>query len=147
MKFYHNEWPNQVQNKPKLRFYKRFKKEPNVEDYIKLNMNCMQRSYMCQLRLGILPIAIEIGRYKSIPINERFCMICNQNLVEDEIHLLFYCNEYDAERKSWFRDIDLDISMIHEVNDCLLEYIFMFPRQTAKFVCDIMEKRRTLLYQ
>ena len=36
MEYYHNVWPHQVQNKPKLRFYRRFKREPNVEDYIKL---------------------------------------------------------------------------------------------------------------
>ena len=61
------EWKTRLENKQKLRFYKLFKILPNPELYITTNLNCMERSLVSQLRLGILPIAIETGRYKSVP--------------------------------------------------------------------------------
>ena len=42
-------------------------------------IDCVRQSYLAQLRLGILPLSIETGRF--IPKNERFCLICNDNSI------------------------------------------------------------------
>ncbi len=34
--------------------------------------------------------------------DERFCKICNENLVEDELHFLFVCTKYANERRKLF---------------------------------------------
>ena len=45
-------------------------------------------------RSACLPLAVETDRYKrpSIPLNERKCIFCNTNSVEDEIHVLLDCD-------------------------------------------------------
>ena len=144
---FYKEWTEQIQSKPKLRFYRKFKVEPDVENYVKLNLSSIERSYMCQLRLGILPIAIEVGRYKSIPLNERLCTLCDENVVEDEMHVLFKCSKYEEERRQWYENIDVEVDNENIIDECLLQYIFTFPRKTAKFICEIMEKRKTFLYR
>ncbi len=44
---------------------------------------------MWQLRLGILPLHIETGRYSNIPEADRICLLCNGNHVENDLHFLF----------------------------------------------------------
>jgi hypothetical protein len=58
-----------------------------------MNLNCRERSLVAQLRMGILPINIELGRYRNIPAHERFCFNC-KNVVEDEFHFMFQCPVY-----------------------------------------------------
>ena len=82
-------WKSQVLSKPKLRFYNIFKNIPVTESYVSINLSSIERSYFAHFRLGILPIEIET--YKSVPINNRMCKLCNLNLVEDEKHILFTC--------------------------------------------------------
>ncbi len=42
--------------------------------------------------MGVLPLAIETGRFKSIPVEE--CVLCNMNDIEDEMHMLCTCTLY-----------------------------------------------------
>ena len=51
---------------------------------------------MSQFRLGILPLEIEVGRFRDVPLPNRICSMCDGNAVEDEtfdskdsINLLF----------------------------------------------------------
>ena len=48
--------------------------------------------------MGILPLNIEAGRYIRKELNERLCLLCNQNSIEDEHHFLLLCPVYNAER-------------------------------------------------
>ena len=80
-------WKDEIYKKPKLRFYVQFKNDFHAESYIKINLSSKEKSYISQLRLGILPIAIETGRYRQVPISARKCIICKKNEVEDEFHI------------------------------------------------------------
>ena len=105
----------------------------------------MERSLLSQLRLGILPIATETGRYKSVPKHRRICELCNIDKVENETHVLFECSVYEEERLNWLEQ--LDINNINVPVNNLLSIIFKHPRQTGKYLVKIMEKRRKLLYK
>ena len=37
---------------------------------------------MAQFRLGILPIEIEIRRYRSLPLENHICKLCNLNQID-----------------------------------------------------------------
>ena len=63
-------WAESIQRKPKLRFYRKFKNEISTESYTLMNIDCVRRSHLAQLRLGILPLSIETGRFRGIPKNE-----------------------------------------------------------------------------
>ena len=103
-----------------------------------------ERSYLTQLRLGILPINIETGRYKSIPLERRICTLCNLDQIEDEIHILFYCNKYNLERKEWLSKTNIQIQP--RSDDNTLSNIFLFPRITAKYIAEIMCVRQKSLF-
>ena len=60
------------------------------------------RSLIAKFRTGIMQLRIETGRYTNLKIEERICLICNANEVEDEIHFLCHCNKYKELRKSLF---------------------------------------------
>ena len=50
---------------------------------------------------------IEQGRYKNIPREQRICNLCCNNLVVDEFHYLFVCNEFSLRqrRRTFINDI------------------------------------------
>ena len=43
-----------------------------------------------------------MGRYKSIPEEERLCTLCDMGVVEDEYHFVFYCPLYSDLRTTLF---------------------------------------------
>ncbi len=48
-----------------------------------------------KFRSGILPLSIETERFQNIPREFRLCTMCNDNVIEDETHFIFYCNQYN----------------------------------------------------
>ena len=141
-------WAESIQRKPKLRFYRKFKNEISTESYTLMNIDCVRRSYLAQLRLGILPLSIETGRFRGIPKNERCCLICNNNSIEDEIHFLFQCQGYNDIRTDWFKSINMNVTQLtNDINfKDALKQIFKYPRQTSKYIVNAMDIRRSFLY-
>ena len=70
------DWKHNVQNKPKLRFYRQFKENIEVENYVKFNLTVAERSITAQFRSGILPLHIETGRFRNTHIENRICTLC-----------------------------------------------------------------------
>ena len=58
---------------------------------------------MTRLRLGVHSLRIQTGKYENegapIPVEERKCLLCKENYIEDEQHLLMYCEGYGNIRK------------------------------------------------
>ena len=102
---------------------------------------------MAQFRLGILPIEVEIGRYRSIPLENRICKLCNLNQIVDEKHVLFFCTLYDDIRKTWIEALKLCMPDFDNIStDNKLKNIFINPRITAKFIVKVMLKRKSILF-
>ena len=78
-------WKEKLQNTPKLRTYKIFKEIYCTEFYVTSCLNRRQKSTMAKLRCGILPLETETGRWRSAPVEERLCKLCNDD-IENEIH-------------------------------------------------------------
>ena len=55
------EWSKDIPTKSKLRNYVKFNQDIETPGYLKISLFKFQRSLMAQLRLGILPLAIETG--------------------------------------------------------------------------------------
>ena len=94
------KWMQSVLGKPKLRTYKLFKQELQAEDYVNRLMSCFQPSTFAKLRCGILPIQIEIGRFRGQNVKDRFCPVCRKD-VESELHFMFEYQAYENSRKSF----------------------------------------------
>jgi hypothetical protein len=141
------KWKANIEIKAKLRFYKKFKINLETEKYVVLNLSPQSRSYLAQLRFGVLPLAVETGRYRSVPLNDRLCEICDQNKVEDEIHFLFFCTKYVKYRNIWFHDMGLNLNCISEpVQEKLLLDVFRHERATSRYVVTCMQIRKDTLH-
>ena len=77
-----------------------------TELYVSSPLPKSKRSLLSQFRCGILPLATETGRYQQIPSNERYCTICDENAIEDEIHFLCTCIFYSKLRDTLFHNIN-----------------------------------------
>ena len=82
-------WKAVILCKLKLRIYRKTKINFETENYVKFNRTKYQRSLIVQLCMGILPLAVEIGRYTNVDLNNRKCFWCKDS-IEDEFH--FICN-------------------------------------------------------
>ena len=73
-----HQWQLRVASIPKLRTFALFKINPKAELYVTLIIPKCKRSIFCQFRSGILLLAIETGRYRNEPADERLCEICRR---------------------------------------------------------------------
>jgi hypothetical protein len=96
-----DSWHQAIHRKPKLRTYVKFKNDFITENYVKYCFDRKGRSLTAQLRLGILPIKVETGRYTNIQIQDRLCEHC-VNLVEDECHFILHCRQNRLGRQILF---------------------------------------------
>ena len=99
-------WKAAVDSKPKLRTYALFKENFCTEKYVLSMLSRKQRSLLAQLRLGVLPLRIETGRYRRLAVEQRICELCNLNVVEDELHFIFTCPLYGAIRPNLLRQVE-----------------------------------------
>ena len=110
------EWKEALKNKPKLRSYRQFKQSFDTQNYVNLNMSKYQRSLTARLRLGILPIAIETGRFTNTPLNERNCFFC-VNKIEDEFHFVCQCKLYSHYHQKLFESMLKSCSNFKDLSD------------------------------
>jgi hypothetical protein len=104
-----------------LRTYRQFKANLEKEDYLNINIPRYQRSAYTKLRCGVLPLAIETGRYTRTPLEQRLCTLCNLEKVENEVHFLIECPMY----------VDLRYNLIQKA--CTENNNFMNLNDTDKF--------------
>ena len=79
-----------------------YKYDYTQEDYLNLNIPKYHRSIFAQFRAGILPLQVEVGRYRGLELSERECTLCDQEAVEDEFHVLCSCVKYSDFRSNLY---------------------------------------------
>ncbi len=92
------------------------------------------RSLIAQLRLGILPIHIEIDRFRGTQLDERICQLCDTQEVEDEIHFVCKCNLYNDLRKNMYRKVKHKHTDFH-MYDYKDKFIFLVQKEW-KILCN-----------
>ncbi len=144
---YVTEWQNKVDSSAKLRVYKTFKTVFKLESYVSLGLSRSHRSALAQLRLGILPIHIETGRFTNKTIEERLCTVCNNNCVEDEYHFVLHCSAYNGLRDNCLKNIMEKIVNFDNMTDKekLFEIMSEGYIKLAKFTSEAFNLRKSLL--
>ncbi len=115
-------------NGPKLRTYVLFKEMYCTEYYVKYCMSRQQRSLIAQLRLGILPIHIETGRFRGTQLDDRICQLYDTQEDEDEIHFVCKCKLYNDLRKTMYTTVEhkhTDFYMYHNKD----KFIFLVQKE------------------
>ena len=96
------------ENGNKLRLYRCYKSHwLKPEHYVTQIMPRYHRRILSKLRAGCLSLAVETGRYMrpTIPLENRVCIFCNKNCIEDEIHFLIDCELYSDQRFELYNSI------------------------------------------
>ena len=126
---------------------------------MKQNLEKWKRSLLAQFRLGVLPLAIETGRYKLTKDKvgnwrrqtpeERICPVCNLNTIENETHFLIDCVQYKDIRDEMFRKINInDIQFRNNSSEEKLIYLMENCNKSASdFIFKAWQIRRSLLYK
>ena len=117
LEIHNREWNLNLATKPKLRSYVTFKENYSTEDYVKYCLSRKKRSILAQFRIGILPIALETGRFKGIDVNERYCKLCSENTVESEKHLLCHCPLYAELRQTFYEEVSQTCNQFISMSD------------------------------
>ena len=143
------KWKSQVIVKPKLRTYVTFKDNINTEPYVKFLMSKRARSLFTQFRHGILPLKIETGRFRNLPVAQRICELCQMDIVEDEVHFLCTCPLYVNIRYSLFKkaaDFDKDFVNLDVERKCVF-LMKIFWKDVSNFVVTAWGIRQNVLYR
>ena len=97
----------------KLRTNHIFKTDFCIEPHLLCIQNKKHQWAMTRLRVSSHKLQIEAGRHSlpTVPIGDRLCTYCEQNVIDDENNFMMTCNFHDAERESVFAIINphLDI--------------------------------------
>ena len=136
------EWVINMQKFPKLRTYAKFKFSLEPEKYLNTELSRKDRSTLAQFRFGILPIRIETGRFLSERPEERLCIYCKKEAVEDEYHLLFDCDIYKDIRKEILNFEILENDLDKTATLLMTEKV----RKIVKFLTLALERRKNLTY-
>ena len=98
------EWFGSIDRSSVLYEYKNFKKSLSYETYLDILPNDL-RFFITRFRICAHSLRIQTGRFgrNSIPRNERYCLCCNKNDIEDIYHFVCICPLYDDLRKLYLQ--------------------------------------------
>ncbi len=139
------DWKHQCSTKDKLRTYVTFKDSVEVAPHLSSNLPKYERSLISQIRLGVLPLRIETGRFVNLPANDRLCQVCKQNSVEDEAHFLFECDKYAEERQALETSINVVFANLTTTEKFV--QVFQHPYSLGRFIKSAFQKRKGMLYK
>ena len=96
------EWFPHIRDSNSLILYKSIKSSLCFKEYLNI-LPISLRSHLCRLRTSAHSLRIQTGRFSNnrTPRNERLCLLCNMNKVEDEFHFMFICPKYSILRRKY----------------------------------------------
>ena len=141
------KWSNDLWLKPKLRTYVQIKDSFCPESYVTCFLSRSQRSLCAQLRCGILPLAIEVGRFTAVAEENRLCSLCDLQDIENEYHFMFYCPLYDDLRVSLFEAMQRQPDLFWVDDGERLEWLFRSEVfKTAHVISNAWKRRQSILF-
>ena len=73
------EWLSDITKSQKLNLYREIKSLLEPERYLLEIRNRNLHKTLANFRISCHNLAVEQGRHKNIPLNERICLICQKN--------------------------------------------------------------------
>ena len=117
------------------------------ESYATCFLSRSQRSLCAQLRCGILPLAIEVGRFTAVLEEKRLCSLCDLQDIENEYHFMFYCPLYDDLRVPLFEAMQRQPDLFWLDDGEKLEWLFRLEVfKTATFISNAWKRRQSVLF-
>ncbi len=134
--------------KTKLRTFIQIYDSEHPRDIVESLLTRSQRSVMCKLKSGVLPLHIETGHWKDKPLEHRTCPICDEKLLEDVYHFIIRCKGSDDTRKELVQELvdrDIEVKMDTDVNFVKSILSKQALKVTGKFLERMYAERRELM--
>ena len=96
---------------------------------------------------GILPLRIETGRYVGETPEQRVCLLCNNNSIENEIHFVLNCELYNNIRLNYLHEILSTEEYANMSDSDFVRIVKDHPRRLAKYLVASYLKRRENIYR
>ena len=106
------------------------------------DLNKLKRSLISQLLCGLLPIAIETGRYYNISRNERVCQLCG-NDVDCEFHFLFNCTSTHDKHMQECHKVPELLQYSNETDK--LKFLLTKPYILGNYINSLWQERNAIL--
>ena len=100
---YIKNWYTRICNSNRLTSYILYKDSLAMETCLETIYVNKFRISLSKFRLSSHDLAIEKGRYNNINIENRLCIYCNMNAIENEFHFLLVCPKYRHLRIKYFK--------------------------------------------
>ncbi len=149
MKLDRERWWLAQDDLTKLHTFREVYDEQDHRGIVYANLSHRQRSLVVKLKVGILPLGLEIGRHTDVPLENRLCHICNDGLLDDEYHFILYCDALKDIRSKFFGST----AVLDDVEDptdkaeiCKMLLNSHNLRKMAKFLEEMYDERLKMLY-
>lgn len=94
-------WTSQLNASSCSNIYKTFKTNFEQSKYVSI-LPTVPCKWFMRFRTRNHRLPVEVGRWHSVPLNERKCMYCNID-IGDEFHYLLVCNHFKTERSKYLK--------------------------------------------
>ena len=134
---------------PKLRTFMEIHDITETKVLVHKNLKRNHRSLLSKLKCGVLPLGIEIGHHKDVPLEDRLCYACNMGFLENETHVLFSCHCYSEVRKEYQDRIVLPRALEEVPLETILKENLKSERIKAmgEYLESLWEVRKNALYK
>ena len=145
-------WKKKVESSTKLDFYRKFKYEHKAEDYLDIIPTINGKRDYTRFRTSNHKLTIQTLRYKRpvVPREQRLCEFCNQNEIEDEYHMTFFCKIYADLRVTFLDTIRTVLGICPANKDEFTKTIFNTSNRlaiiyTSSFINKCFLRRKSLI--
>jgi exonuclease III len=140
------EWFGTINNSSMLDMYRSFKTVFIYEPYLDILPRNL-RKHLVKLRMSVYPLRIQTGRYASnnTPRNERYCLVCNSNDIEDEFHFVCICRCYINIRRKYLKRFFYINPSVFKFHQLLVSTDKNEIVKLCKYIQEAFEIRNTLV--
>ena len=127
-----------------MTLYRELKDDFNLAEYLKTLDNKKHRNAISKLRMSSHRLAIEKGRHNDIARQNRKCIFCTTNDIEDEYHFVLICPRYQTLRLQ-------HIKRYYRTNPSMLKFIQLLNstgktlKNLAVYISKAFEERNLLV--
>lgn len=134
-------WYSDINNSGRLYSYAIFKHEFELEKYLRVIPEGKYRNALSRFRTSSHRLRVETGRYENIARENRICIFCNMNQVENEYHFLLVCPLYRELRRNFLKSYYCHWPTINKFENLISTASSKMLNEVAKFIYFAMEMR------
>ncbi len=144
-----DRWWVEATTMPKLRTFITIHDAKQDKILVLKNLKRNHRSLITKLKAGVLPLHLELGRYKNSPLETRVCHICNAGFLEDELHFLYKCPGLANVRTKYATHVTLPRALEERpLEDILMENLDSdHIKNFGRFLEEMFMERKRLIYE